>query len=134
MSLTSGVPEDNLRREPAPGDWPVDMVIAHLADAELVYSVRVRMMLTTEDPELPAYDQDRWADRFGGLDEHAQSSIARWRALRESNLSLFESVRDEEWRRTGNHEERGEITVADVPAIMADHDRLHLDQIRQALR
>ena len=134
VSLTSGVPDDHLKREPAPGEWAVDMIVAHLADAELVYSVRLRMLLTADDPELPAFDQDAWADRFGGLDEELHLSMARWRALRESNLRVLHSLADEEWENYGTHEERGRITVADVAAILADHDKSHLDQIRQALR
>ena len=134
MSLTSGVSEDHLKREPAPGEWPVDMIVAHLADAELVWGYRLRILLTDDDPELPAFDQDRWADRFGGLDEELHLSMARWRALREANLRVFHSLDDEEWENAGTHEERGRITVADVATILADHDKSHLDQIRNALR
>ncbi|HZQ85988.1 MAG TPA: DinB family protein [Acidimicrobiales bacterium] len=134
VSLTSGVPEDHLTREPAPGEWPVDMVVAHLADAEMVWGMRLRQILTSDDPDLPGFDQDVWADRFGGLDEEVHLSLARWRALREANLRVFHSMDEHEWEYAGMHEERGRITVADLADILADHDRQHLDQIRQALR
>jgi len=134
VSLTSAVPDEHLSREPAPGEWPVDMVVAHLADAELVWGMRLRTMLTADEPDLAGFDQDVWADRFGGLDEEVHLSLARWRALRESNLRVFHSLDDEEWENAGMHEERGRITVADLASILADHDKAHLDQIRQALR
>lgn len=133
VSLVTAAPASRLRRVPAPGAWAAATVVAHLADAELVYSVRLRTMLVEERPRLAAFDEAAWAERFGPLDPEPRQSLQRWRALRDSNVRLLESLDEEEWERVGIHEERGPLTVAAVAEVLVGHDRDHLDQIRRAL-
>ena len=133
VSLVSGADPGPLRRVPGPDEWSAAIVVAHLADAELVYSVRARMMLTADRPFLPAFDEQAWAARCGGMDADARESLQRWRALRDANLRLFASLGDPEWALEGVHEERGPITLAALAEILAGHDRAHLAQIRTAL-
>ena len=82
---------------------------------------------------LAAFDENAWAERFGALDADPRDALARWRTLREANVRLLESLADDEWSRTGMHQERGILSVAAVAQLLADHDRTHLDQIRAAL-
>jgi len=104
-----------------------------MADAELVYSVRVRMMLTDDNPTLVGYDEQAWASRLSMCDPDAATSVERFRVLRDANLRLYESLEDAEWDRTGTHVERGSMTVADIVDLIIGHDRTHLDQIRKLL-
>ena len=133
VSLVAGVDAARLRRAPAPGEWSAGTVVAHLADAELVYSVRARMILTGDRPFLTAFDEQAWAARCGDLDGDVRDTLQRWRALRDANIRLYASLDPEEWAREGVHEERGAITLAALVDIVASHDRSHLDQIRTAL-
>ena len=132
VSLVSGVDPGPLRRAPGPDAWSAATVVAHLADAELVYSVRARMMLTADRPFLPGFDEQAWAARFA-LDTDARDSLQRWRTLRDANVRLFASLDDGEWQREGVHEERGPITMVALADLLASHDRAHLAQIRAAL-
>ena len=133
VSLVSGADPGPLRRQPAPGEWSAATVVAHLADAELVYSVRARMMLTTDRPWLVAFAEEAWADRLAPLDADVRDSLQRWRVLRDANLRLFASLDEDEWRREGVHEERGTLTLAGLAELLSSHDRGHLTQIRNAL-
>lgn len=133
MSLVTGADTARLRRAPKPLEWSAATVVAHLADAELVFAVRLRMIVAEGEPLLPAYDEGAWADRFADLDDDPKDALARWRTIRESTVRLLDSLVDAEWARTGMHEERGAMSVGDVARSMADHDRNHLDQIRTAL-
>ena len=133
VSLVSGADNARLRRAPAPGEWPAATVVAHLADAELVYGVRLRMVVAEDRPLLPGFDENAWAARFGALDPDPRDALARWRTLRESNVRLLDSLAEDEWARTGMHQQRGVMSVAAIAQLLADHDRAHLDQIRAAL-
>jgi hypothetical protein len=133
VSLVGGVGADRLRREPAGGGWSPTVVLAHLADAELVYGFRIRMVVAGARPFLASYDEEAWARRFASLDLDPKESLARWRILRDSNLGLLDSLDDDEWKLSGLHPDLGEITVARMAARMANHDREHLDQIRHGL-
>ena len=133
VSLVGSADAAALRREPAPEEWSAATVVGHLADAELVYGVRLRLMVAEDRPVLTAFDEEAWADRFGELDDDPKATLGRFRALRDSNLRLLEALVDGEWERTGVHQERGVVSVAGVVKLLAEHDRTHLDQIRRAL-
>ncbi len=53
-----------LRRPEAPGKWSVIEVVQHLADSDLVFGYRLRMIVTEDHPVVPGYDQDAWARTF----------------------------------------------------------------------
>jgi hypothetical protein len=72
-----------------PGKWAVRHVAAHLADSELVGGFRFRMVLAHDAPELPGYDQDRWAERLRYADSDLAASLERFTVLREANLVLW---------------------------------------------
>jgi hypothetical protein len=133
VALLGTASPERLRREPEPGEWSPATVVAHLADAELVYSVRIRMTLTADRPYLAAYDEGAWVRRFAELETDARESLARWRALREANLRVLESLEPEEWRLSGLHAERGELSITQIADLMARHDREHASQIRTGL-
>lgn len=139
VSLTAAVTPERMHRAPRRRDgddeepWSPAMVLSHLADAEMVYGVRIRSVLADPRPHLPAFDQDEWVRRFSHLDDDPKATLARWRVLRDANLRVLESLDDDEWRRTGVHAERGELSLASIAVLLARHDRDHLDQIRVAL-
>jgi hypothetical protein len=81
-----------LIRRPAPEKWSIAEIVAHLADAELAMGCRLRNMLANPGVALTWWDQDVWAERLGYAQQDASLSAAVFRALRESNLRLLESV------------------------------------------
>jgi hypothetical protein len=133
VSLLTTATDEQLRRAPEPGEWSPATVLSHLADAELVHGVRMRMILTGDRPYIAAYDENAWVRRFAELDTDAKETMARWRALRDANVRLLESLDDSEWKLSGLHAERGEMSVAAIAALMAKHDSEHVDQMRAGL-
>lgn len=133
VALTTGVPPHRLTASPGQGEWSAATVIAHLADAELVYGVRLRRVLTEDLPFLAGFDEGAWAARFGPLEDDPRQSLSRFRLLRELNLRILESAEEAEWARAAVHAERGELTLAGLAGLLVDHDRAHLDQIRRTL-
>ncbi len=131
------LPLERVDASPMADEWSAREVIAHLADAEQVYGVRLRMLLTQERPFLAANDQDVWSRRFGRL-ESLDEALGRWVVLRWANLAVFESLRDEEWTRPGDHEEGMKVGRVETPESVADvlrrHTRQHAEQMRAAVR
>lgn len=133
VALMSGASNDQLARSPGGGEWPPATVVSHLADDELVYSVYFRMVLAGDRPYLAGYDQEAWVRRLSELEPDAKASLARWRALRDANLRLLESLDTDEWKLSGLHAVRGEESLVQLAHVLANHDREHLDQIRRGL-
>jgi uncharacterized damage-inducible protein DinB len=130
-ALVDRLPPERLRTAPGPDEWSAAGVLAHLADAEQVYGVRLKMIATADQPALTPYDQDDWERRFGPL-ESATSALERWRVLRQSMLRVLESLDEAAWERTGLHQERGPESIAKIARLLVDHDRLHMKQMERA--
>jgi hypothetical protein len=133
VSLTNGVAPARMDRRAGPREWSASMVVAHLADAELMYAVRVKQVLTEDRPYFVPYDENVWVDRFSRVPEDLKDTLARWRFQREHTVRVLESLEDADWRRLGVHSTRGEMTMRQLVSLVADHDRSHLDQLRRAL-
>src|ERR1700722_3375922 len=89
--LRDVAPEELIRR-PAPEKWSIAEIVARLADAELAMGWRLRNMLANPGVALTWWDQAAWAERLGYAQQEASLSAGVFRALRESNLRLLESV------------------------------------------
>lgn len=122
---------DQLVRPEAPGKWSIRHVIQHLADSELVWGWRLRMVLAHDRPTITGYDQDLWADRLGYDQVDAEHALQVYGVLRNANLALLRRVSGADLERTGVHAERGEETVAHMMRLYAGHDLLHLRQIER---
>ena len=130
----AGVPGARLSTPEAPGKWSVRQVLAHLADSEVVWGWRLRMILAHDRPPIQGYNQDAWADRLRYQEAEPEQSLGVFSALRRWNLRLLERASAEELQRVGVHSERGEESVAHLMKLYAAHDLLHLNQIARVLR
>lgn len=128
-----GVSEPVLRRPEAPGKWSVIEVIQHLADSDLVAGFRIKMILTSEQPTLQPYDQDRWATVLQYHHWPLAMALDELRCLRNANLHLWKQLSPDQLQRSGMHEERGPETVQHILRLMAAHDLVHRRQIDRIL-
>src|SRR5437660_1420281 len=53
----AGVSDAQLSEPESPGKWSLRHVVQHLADSELVWGYRLRLVLAQERPPLTGYDQ-----------------------------------------------------------------------------
>jgi uncharacterized damage-inducible protein DinB len=133
-ALIRGKNKKQLTRRPAPGKWSVAEIVAHLADAEVVISWRLRQILSGSGASIQAFDQDVWANTFDYAHRDVKQSLETYRVLRESNLSLLKSVPRQLWDNYGVHQERGNESVAHMVRIIAGHDVNHLQQAQKILK
>jgi uncharacterized damage-inducible protein DinB len=126
-----GLSDDEIRRPEAPGKWSLCQVLRHLADSEIVWGWRLRLVIAQDRPPLTGYDQDAWAERLGYNEADPVASLKEFRTVREGNLRLLERLTSEDLQRVGVHAERGEQTLAHMLKLHAGHDVLHLMQIER---
>lgn len=132
VALTANRTPRDLAHAPK-GEWSAAQVAAHIADNEIVYAVRVRMILTDENPLLVGFDEQAWSARLTMSDVNVAGSIERFRVMRDANIRLFDSLEPAEWSRAGTHADKGELTLADIVDLLIAHDRTYLDAIRKLL-
>src|SRR6478672_12258367 len=127
--LLKGKTGRQLMRRPAADKWSVAEIVAHLSDAELAISWRIRQVLSKNAVPIQAYDQDVWAKTFDYAHRDPRQSLANFRTLREANVALLKSVPRKLWDNYGVHEERGNESIIHMTRLMAGHDLNHLRQI-----
>lgn len=130
----NGLTIEELRRAEAPGKWSVLEVIQHLADSELVWAYRLRMVVAEERPQITGYNQDRWASELRYQEAELRDAMEQLRVLRNINLRLIRSLSASELQRAGVHSERGEETIEHMMRLYAGHDLVHLKQIARIRR
>ena len=129
--LLSHMSEEDAARPEASGKWSVRQVVQHLADGEIIWGWRMRMVLSHERPVITGYDQDAWAARMAYNDVPLAQSLADFDYIRGINLRLLSRIPPEDFDRVGVHAERGEESVRHMTKMYAGHDTLHLRQVER---
>src|SRR5258707_12095285 len=92
-AAVSGLSEKILRYKPSPEKWCVLEVLAHLADAEIIYGYRLRQMLADTKPVIAPIDQDAWARNLNYLDSPPSELVAFYGLGRHNNLLLLRMIK-----------------------------------------
>src|SRR5579885_528153 len=117
----------------APGKWSIRQIVAHLADAELVFAHRFRQLIAEENPTLIAFDQNAWASNLDYARRKPKTSLDTLRRLRAENHELLKDLPEAAFARTGTHTERGTVSLLQMVEGGADHLESH-DRQAQAIR
>ena len=127
--LVRGLTPKQLKWKPAPGKWSIAEIVAHLGDAEIVLSWRMRLIVGANGTTIQPYDQDVWTAVFQYAKRDPKQSMELFRLLRENNLAMLKALPREAWDNYGMHLERGKETLAHTVRLLAGHDANHLLQI-----
>jgi FMN phosphatase YigB (HAD superfamily) len=131
LTLLGCLAPDAWSRQPAPGEWSPTEIVCHLRDIDReVHSPRIHLVLSADSPFLPAVDTDPWARERGYARQSGPDALAALTEHRMQTLRTLESIPPEAWERPARHALLGPTTLAEVALIAADHELLHLKNIR----
>jgi uncharacterized damage-inducible protein DinB len=129
-----GLSPRQLHQPERPGKWSIAQILQHLADSEVVWAWRMRLILAQDRPQITGYDQDLWAERLHYDEADPSQSLEMFSVLRRANLQLIEHAAPADLKRVGVHAERGEESLEHLRRLYAGHDLLHLRQIERVRR
>jgi len=134
QSQLLGFSEEDLCRRPAPGEWSLKEIAAHLRDAEACFLERLRLIVSQDEPDLPDIDVDAYVleQDYQSLDLY--EVLLEFSRLRQRSSSLLWSLEPSEWEREGLHPYRGRLSIMQVARDMNEHDLSHLWQARRLRR
>jgi uncharacterized damage-inducible protein DinB len=132
--LIAGLSAEQLSVRPSPEKWSATEVLAHMAEDEIATAWRYRQMIERDGGPLSGFDQDLWATLGNYAAWPPHDALELFRLLREANLRMLATLSPEQWERSGQHAERGRLTVRALARHMAAHDINHLRQIETLLR
>ena len=130
-TLMTGAAGSELDFKPAADKWCIRQIVAHLADAEIVAADRFRRIVAEDRPTLIGFDQNAWATNLNYAKRKTSESVDLFRRLRLDCHELLKELPPEAFERTGNHNERGVLTLRQLVETMAEHAESHARQIRQ---
>ena len=125
--LLETIGQERSETPPALGKWSARDIVSHLADAEIVFSFRLKQTLAEDHHVIQPFDQDLWAKSYPDCDAHL--ALAALSAVRAWNLVLIKSVKPADLQKPVTHPERGTMTFQTIVETMAGHDRNHIQQL-----
>ncbi len=116
--------ESSVRTRDVPGRWSTLEYGAHVRDVFALYLERLSMMLDTDDPLYPNWDQDETAvaARYG-LQDPATVAV-ELRAAADALAIAFDGVEGAQWSRPGRRSDGASFTVESFARYMI-HDPVH---------
>ncbi|HEX8335255.1 MAG TPA: DinB family protein [Pyrinomonadaceae bacterium] len=126
-----GIDEKSMAAHPIPGKWSAREIVQHLADSEMNSAIRLRKLLTEDDPQIQGYDQEHYAASLRYNERPVGPALDALRGARATTAQLLDRMTDADWSRAGTHSESGRYTAEDWLRIYADHAHNHAAQIRR---
>lgn len=131
LSLTRGLSREAAKRRPSPGKWSIVEIACHLRDIEEIFDLRFTQIAHQERPAFWIGDNDRLASARNYAESDLAAAVKEFKRLRENTLTLLRALPHANWRRTGIHPKRGEVSIEELAHILAGHDENHLAQIER---
>jgi uncharacterized damage-inducible protein DinB len=131
----SELPEDRVRQRGTTGGFSFVEHVWHLADLEREgYGVRIRRLLSEDEPLLSNFDGERVAHERVYQRRDLADGLLAFTAARTRNLQLLRDVSNGDWTKTAEQEGIGAVALGDIPRMMVEHDRTHETEITALLR
>ena len=113
---------------PAPGEWtPIEIVRHLIAVEEEVWHPRIGQLQSEDHPRWRWVEPGQW---LGAPNADLEDVLAMHARVRAATLALLDDLDPDGWARTGTHDTYGELDVAGLMTVAADHDREHLASLQ----
>lgn len=135
-ALTSDLTPAAARTAPAPGEWSVVEVLAHLRSCADVWGDCIARILAEDRPTLRAIDPRTWQTRTNYADLEFAPSFRAFTDQRADLLAVLESLSPDDWSRAATVTGAGaplERTVLTYAGRLARHERTHVRQIERTV-
>jgi hypothetical protein len=134
LSMTKNLKDPTWNHRVERDEWAPVEIVCHLRDVEAeVNLARVHTILDDLDPHLSSFDTDLWAEERDYLCQSGPGALTAFIEKRQETISILEEIDAEDWSRPARHSLFGPTTLLEVMNIAAEHDLIHLAQLRSAL-
>lgn len=110
------------------GGWTVRQVVHHVADSHMQAYARTKKALTEDAPTIMPYNEARWAE-LPDARLPIEPSLALLDALHRRWDVVWRSLGPEDFARTYQHPEMGEVPLRTVAALYAWHGAHHVAHV-----
>lgn len=129
FKMFSAISDDKAKFAYGEGKWTVKEVLGHIIDTERTFAYRL-FCFSRDHVELPTMDQNIYVTNSNYNNRSIQSLAAEYRATRESNIYLIESLTDEQLNRTGVAS-GNVVSVRALVYMLVGHELHHLSVLKE---
>ena len=134
LSMTKNLNDPIWLQRKERDEWAPVEIVCHLRDVEIEVNLpRVHAILSDLDPHLSSFDTDIWAEEREYICQSGPDALSAFIEGRQETISILEKLDAEDWSRPARHSLFGPTTLIEVMNIAAEHDLLHLAQLRSNL-
>ena len=101
LSFLKTIPDSLASHRYAPDKWSVAEVLAHINDAERLFTMRAFWFARGFESELPSYESDLAVSAARPGERPWSSHIHEFESIRASTLDLFRYLPNDAWLRSG---------------------------------
>ena len=136
LAAIDGISERETHEVPAPGEWTVAQVLAHIAEIHTFWVGKAVLIIREDDPQITrtAVENDL---RMAAVTDHAQDNLddlkREMTTVCEEALATVGEFDPKDLGRPG-HREENPMTAGGVIQFLAGHVRTHAGQIIEARR
>ena len=121
--------------KPDPQDWSLTELACHLRDSEReVHHIQINLFKEQGDPFIPRPDTGVWASQRDYLHECGVSALKEFNQARYETLATLKNITQKDWARKARHAIFGPTNFFEVISFIAEHDRMHIQQVWAALK
>lgn len=106
MAATAVLTETQLHTSPAPKEWSIAQILAHLRGCDDVWTHTIYAMLVNDNPHMPVFQPREWSKVVGYGRLPFPASLQSFTLKRAELLAVLQKLPEAKWGRTavlGNH-------------------------------
>ena len=130
LTFLSTISEEQSLMRYAPDKWSLRELLNHINDTERVFVFRALWFARGFTEPLPGFDQEIAVKGAGADAVSWAAHVDDFRRVRTATISLFRSLPDEAWKRSGIASDNP-VTVNALAYITAGHAAHHANVVRQ---
>jgi hypothetical protein len=129
-ALVSEIADANASAAPAPGEWSIKQVIAHLSDTERLFAFRALWFARGEQSALPGMEPNPWVALTNPNLRPIGDLLAEFDHVRAASIALFANLDSAAWQRRGSASDAA-ISVRALAWLIAGHELHHNRSLRE---
>ena len=130
QSFILSLPEEKLTYRYAEKKWTIKEILVHIMDDERIFAYRALRIARNDKTPLPGFEQEDYVPYSRANERSLASIFKEYKTIRNATLSLFSSLKKEDFLRTGianNHP----VSVRALAYHIAGHELHHINVIKE---
>jgi len=128
--LRMNIPKSLYSKRPKADEWSLIEIISHMADVDEEVNIpRMHTIISEISPFIEAALTDQWAEERNYIAGNATNELNRFIRNRISLIKIIENFSDQQWDKLINHAIFGPTPISELIKFIAQHDRIHINQM-----